>query len=81
MSQSNSEPLCETEYLLRSPANARRLLAAIKQVEKNTGSSARRRRQHAGRVRSPELCTRHGRHYSSDDWHAFGTGALKIKVA
>jgi hypothetical protein len=34
MSQSNSKPLCETEYLLRSPANARRLLAAIKEVEK-----------------------------------------------
>jgi hypothetical protein len=71
MSQSKSKPLCETEYLLRSPANARRLVAAIKEVEETREA----------RALPQKGAAEHGRRYSSDDLHAFGSGALGVKVA
>jgi len=37
MSLEDYESLQETAYLLRSPANARRLLGSINELEKNTG--------------------------------------------
>src|SRR6266540_6821066 len=51
MSKPKHRSLAETEYLLRSRANARRLLAAIKKIEK---SLARCRRRHARRARAPQ---------------------------
>ncbi|MEL4506089.1 hypothetical protein AAEX63_14790 [Luteococcus sp. H138] len=52
VSLADYESLRETAYLLRSPANARRLLDSIENLESGRGGAAR---SHRGLTRAPRL--------------------------